>query len=151
MAGSTVNPHSLVLQALEEAVREKRPTRTPKFNPPRFGRVHCLDAEAFAQLCARLDPIPELSGDSSEGLPVCRAPAMKKCSSAGRGPLRICWEDDSEDEGCAGASDALHLVMLRLCTYLALRGLKRSAGVLPEVHVEKQKTWRGKASRQREL
>ncbi|CAE7236639.1 unnamed protein product [Symbiodinium natans] len=86
---------------------------------PRFGRVNCLDAEAFAQLCARLDPMPGNPGELSEGLPVCHIPA-RKGSSIGRYRVRTCWNDDDED-------------FVR-------------AGVLPEVRVEKKKTWRGKVT-----
>ena len=72
---------------------------------PRFGRVNCLDAEAFAQLCARLDPMPGNPGELSEGLPVCHIPA-RKGSSIGRYRVRTCWNDDDEDFVRAGASDA---------------------------------------------
>ena len=119
-AGSTVNARSPASwHILKESKRDTflvvdiMPANlrtTGSSGTPRFGRVSCLDAEAFAQLCARLDPIQGSPGELSEGLPVCRAPAMKEHPPTGREwarTSRTCWDDDDEDFSRAGASDAL--------------------------------------------
>ncbi|CAE7236644.1 unnamed protein product [Symbiodinium natans] len=133
MAGWTVNPRSSASKRDKLMLTDVMPANlrtTTRGSAPRFGRVNCLDAQAFAQLCARLDPMPGNPGELSEGLPVCRAPAMKEpppmeCKRAWTSRTsRTCWDDDED---------------------------LPPAGVLPEVCTEKPKTWRVKASRQRAL
>ncbi|CAE7212642.1 unnamed protein product [Symbiodinium natans] len=97
MPGSTVTPRSPgCWRVLEEDKRDKFllidviPSRS---GPLRFGRVKCLDAEAFAQLCTRVEPMPCSPGELGGDIPV---PVIEAHPPAAHERTGNCWDDDDE-------------------------------------------------------